>query len=274
VPGVGNPQAWNRYAYVLYNPVRYTDPSGHFNEYRTEEEPVIRIKVNLPNILEDIYGLSFIGTWAFKELETINSGVMAIQNYLDNLGLSGMRWIKQYLGTAFKHGSFMNDGKNNFVMGGIMHLTSGFSMSTVVHEFGHVLDNNIGYKRKYGTIEGVLSRLINSETVFPWILDAAIFGGGPADDLFQAMSLFGVFNPYGIRGCNGACTLLDRTYANDIGVMRLISPDNSYNTGDYANWSSADFFAVTFEFMILGNEKPKTGPVEWMINNIFIKDIH
>jgi len=29
VPGAGNPQALNRYAYVVGNPVRYNDPSGH-----------------------------------------------------------------------------------------------------------------------------------------------------------------------------------------------------------------------------------------------------
>ena len=29
VPGAGNPQALNRYAYTLGNPLRYTDPSGH-----------------------------------------------------------------------------------------------------------------------------------------------------------------------------------------------------------------------------------------------------
>jgi len=29
VPGAGNPQALNRYAYTLNNPLRYTDPTGH-----------------------------------------------------------------------------------------------------------------------------------------------------------------------------------------------------------------------------------------------------
>ena len=32
VPGAGNPQALNRYAYTLGNPLRYTDPSGHYSE--------------------------------------------------------------------------------------------------------------------------------------------------------------------------------------------------------------------------------------------------
>ncbi len=32
VPGAGNPQAYNRYSYVLNNPLRYIDPTGHENE--------------------------------------------------------------------------------------------------------------------------------------------------------------------------------------------------------------------------------------------------
>jgi pyocin large subunit-like protein len=30
IPDLYNPQALNRYSYTLNNPVKYTDPSGHF----------------------------------------------------------------------------------------------------------------------------------------------------------------------------------------------------------------------------------------------------
>ncbi len=35
MPGAGNPQAWNRYAYTLYNPLRYIDPSGQKRQSNT-----------------------------------------------------------------------------------------------------------------------------------------------------------------------------------------------------------------------------------------------
>jgi hypothetical protein len=37
VPGAANPQAYNRYSYVLNNPLRYIDPSGH-GQCQTQED--------------------------------------------------------------------------------------------------------------------------------------------------------------------------------------------------------------------------------------------
>jgi len=41
VPNPGNPQALNRYAYVYNNPLRYTDPSGHWLFEETPDDPYI-----------------------------------------------------------------------------------------------------------------------------------------------------------------------------------------------------------------------------------------
>jgi len=58
VPNAGNPQSLNRYAYTLNNPVRYTDPTGHF----TDEE--------IQKSLKDEYGENWERVWkAWQEDE-------------------------------------------------------------------------------------------------------------------------------------------------------------------------------------------------------------
>ena len=39
VPGPGNPQSWDRYAYVKNNPVRYSDPTGHYEFENDPDDP-------------------------------------------------------------------------------------------------------------------------------------------------------------------------------------------------------------------------------------------
>ena len=60
IPGAGNPMAWDRYAYTLNNPVKYTDPSGH-----------------LPLLVTAAVGaaLSFTVNYAIQTYSNIESGM-------------------------------------------------------------------------------------------------------------------------------------------------------------------------------------------------------
>ncbi len=91
------------------------------------------------------------------------------------------------------------------------------------------------------------------------IFEAILFGGGPADGLFIAMG----GTPTGLRCYNG-----DRSDAweNDVGVMASLPNINKFADGEYANFSSADYFAETWEAAVLSNDNVRPGPLNWMNN--------
>jgi RHS repeat-associated protein len=60
VPGAGNPQAFNRYSYVLNNPLGYTDPSGHCPK-PTVGGAVICIAAFIPTAYSSAGPKSYIG---------------------------------------------------------------------------------------------------------------------------------------------------------------------------------------------------------------------
>lgn len=207
--------------------------------------------------MEKWYGFTFSGDWSEGELTTLQEAVSTIETYLDGhlYSMLGLDWIRKYLPVRFKHGSLFG---NNFVLAGTMYLMHGFTKSTVIHEFGHVLDNNIGYARRRKR------RILGNH--WPRPLDAAIFGKGPSDDLFTAMG--GV--PKGIRFMNGDNK---SDYLNDVGAMKTLPERARFCNGHYANHCTADYFAETWEALILQVDQasPKAPPMparDWMENFI------
>jgi hypothetical protein len=207
--------------------------------------------------MEEAYDFVFAGDWTEDELTTLQAAISTIEAFLNShpVLLPGIEWVWKYLPVRFKHGSLMG---NNFVFYGTMYLMHGFTKRTVIHEFGHVLDNNIGYTRRRER------RILGNR--WPRPLDAAIFGEGPSDDLFIAMG--GI--PKGIRFSNGDN---HTEYRNDVGVMKTLPEGARFCHKHYANHCTADYFAETWEALVMGDDmtKPKAPPTSvrhWMENFI------
>jgi hypothetical protein len=75
VPGVENPMAWNRYGYVLHNPLKYTDPSGHW----TSKKQFLEIFVGTLQDREIGLGGEKINIGRFGDHS--NSGLREITSY-------------------------------------------------------------------------------------------------------------------------------------------------------------------------------------------------
>ncbi len=148
IPGAGNPAAWDRYAGMLNNPMRYRDPSGHktcVDDYCGTYNLNHDIK-----ILESLYGINFHGNGWTTELKlvvlfaTMEIG-HKIATAIHELSDSGVfhsifgginLTLKQDLGTFYGQTTNVKD---------IAFRPDKLTERLFGHELGHVFDN-IMYK--------------------------------------------------------------------------------------------------------------------------------
>jgi RHS repeat-associated protein len=74
IPGAGNPQAWDRYAGMMNNPLRYTDPSGHAI---CDADGYCDSKKTADMVLHQ-YGVTTSGTWSERDKLAVLSAVVRL----------------------------------------------------------------------------------------------------------------------------------------------------------------------------------------------------
>ncbi len=98
VPGAGNPQALNRYAYVVNNPLRYTDPSGHY----TDDE--------IQQYLKNMYGEKWGAYWTAWSSDDVFMEMLHLADDGDALFAPSVSWLGAgVFGSASGAFSFLSD---------------------------------------------------------------------------------------------------------------------------------------------------------------------
>jgi RHS repeat-associated protein len=217
IPGVGNPLAWDRYAGLRNNPVRYTDPSGHetcnSDGWCGSYNPNYDIR-----ILSKKYGITFEGVWSRKDKLAVLTGAIVVAGALAKYTqLEAIDSFKPVFGSlTFARssedpgywGAFNGDSTITFFAGAAQWT------SLVAHELGHVFNHRVaisGGATPYNTIynDGI------------WTADGGQVAG------YQE----GFTEPGTGETCNGQC------YDNK---GKPIPPNHHYRTMDGLDFNHSD----------------------------------
>jgi RHS repeat-associated protein len=253
VPQPGNPMAWDRFAYTLNNPVNFTDPSG--NKACDGENSGSNVcdqisKEDLLRLMKLLYGWRAYGKFTIFELDSIVNAGERIADYITTLtGGWGQGWVRSHLGNAYFHRGGLPTISANaleataFVLpiSDVIIGNHGFNSSDIIHELGHVLDNN-----EAGGL-------------------ATFFGGGPADEMVKAMG----GNPSGcfprFKCADFETGVLPR-FHDKKWYRDNIAGNDTWSEKAYANTGVSEDFAETFTWTILSIDVVPSARSVWMTN--------
>jgi hypothetical protein len=172
VPQPGNPQTLNRYSYVNNNPVRYTDPTGHCNADRSDQD-CWDVYNKLIGVLCPGFNVTDLWMWSKGQLQGltgwVNRGVRFAGNwYADNVGtiMESLNAVQIALGDltnaalGLDHGTLtyrkgIDDAQLGAKVAGqapfdwknqISFSSGDLSLGTALHETGHLADWHINHE--------------------------------------------------------------------------------------------------------------------------------
>ncbi len=169
VPDPANPQSFNRYSYVLNNPIRYTDPSGHCAQ---DDNACWEIA----DQLYSQYGWTIEGVWSLEQVRTMLEGAQLLEAWVESILFE--QWLPQNVdargvmrtlfgGATIAHPSDLSiiaaQGYHH-VWGMTVYMLDEFTAAEFIHEMFHITDNKFGFDVAGGS---------------------AVWGEGPGEDMAQ-----------------------------------------------------------------------------------------
>lgn len=212
IPQPFNPQSLNRYAYVLNNPLRFIDPSGHVtceganwdDGPRCIGKSTFKTKATaeLKSVLKNRYDWNVASDFTLTELNKLYQTGKDIERYADaQTGGNGLDWMLAALGnTTIKHVSFKSGRSfalpslsGSVVLLDKNWLSHGWGAKVLFsHELGHVWDINSWF-----THSGEMNRSLGGSS---WCYICALGNGVPQWDTLYHTDASG--DAYGNSGRN------------------------------------------------------------------------
>ena len=260
IPGVCNPLAWDRYAYTLNAPTRYTDPSGHeicsIDGWCGEYNPYTDIQT-----LSEHYGITFLGNWSTNDKLAALIGAIAVAGALAQpTGMASIVSFKAVFGEL----AFIRSNDNPGYWGQYSNSTITFFAGAkqwttlVAHELGHAFNARIannGGSTPYATLAKLGIWTSNGEQIAGYKVGYTVLGTGTTCGNGSQQC----FDP------EGNPIPENHYYRRNLGLGFIHSNDQSSNedfADTFANWatrslSNDGYGKARFNFMT-------TNMVEWV----------